>query len=213
MNTTEIWKPVPGYEGRYEVSSLGRFKTLVRNSRGITILTPYLKDGYLYICFSDKKYRTHRLVAAAFTPNPDNKPDVNHIDGNKTNNTASNLEWVTPKENMAHAQKIGLIKPFREELKPPAGYAGCKAVDKFDQQWNYITTYPSLSLAAISEGVTLGPLHRAVNDPTKSSKGFKWAYSTTEKQPIENLAEFRKTWKSPRYKEWRQNLKKNIKFV
>ena len=108
----EIWKDIEGFEGLYQVSNLGRVKTLERYVRhplgGLRlkkekVLKPFAKQGYLYIDFGRKKqYRMHRLVASAFIPNPQNKPEVNHIDFNKHNNNLSNLEWVTRSENSKH---------------------------------------------------------------------------------------------------------------
>lgn len=120
----EIWKDVKGYEGRYQVSNHGRLKALSRNVRfgrhwnkktKETILKVYLSDkGYVMIRFytlgKKKCMFVHRLVAIAFIHNPETKPQVNHIDGNKTNNCVSNLEWATGIENMRHAHKNGLIK-------------------------------------------------------------------------------------------------------
>lgn len=71
--------------------------------------------GYLVVGLRGKSYRVHRLVATAFIPNPENKPEVNHIDGDKKNNHISNLEWVTSKENKAHAWNLNLYKDIRQE--------------------------------------------------------------------------------------------------
>lgn len=108
----EIWLPVVGYESCYEVSSLGSLKSLERNGTlgGILKLVPD-RDGYL-ICglsMSDKfmNKKIHRLVAQAFIPNPEDKPCVNHIDNNRSNNVVSNLEWVTVRENNSHMVKQG----------------------------------------------------------------------------------------------------------
>lgn len=106
----ETWKDVPGYEGLYQVSDLGRVKGVKRGK----VLSPYtMKNGYLYVTLSKKSKEkclpVHRLVAAAFVPNPEGKSEVNHIDANKLNAKASNLEWVTPKENTAHAKRMGLF--------------------------------------------------------------------------------------------------------
>lgn len=121
----EIWKPVSGYEGFYEVSNLGRIKSLRRdvaipNSKLGTVgyrtyperIKPCVENrrGYYQVTLSkETKHRTlsvHRLVALAFIPNPDNKPYVNHIDGNKKNNCVSNLEWCTASENNWHASLV-----------------------------------------------------------------------------------------------------------
>lgn len=105
----EVWKSVVGYEGFYEVSSLGRVKSLPRNGTVSTgrVLCPELdKNGYLRVLLQkngDKKHcLVHRLVAQAFIPNPENKPQVNHKNGVRGENCTANLEWVTASENQQH---------------------------------------------------------------------------------------------------------------
>jgi hypothetical protein len=110
---TEIWKDIEGYEGYYQVSNLGRVKSLRRKTKsgnggfkyirerilrpgnGEYLTTPLVKNGV------QKTHYVHRLVAIAFIPNPENKMDVNHKDFNKKNNNVGNLEWTTRKENIA----------------------------------------------------------------------------------------------------------------
>lgn len=112
----EIWKPIEGYEGLYEVSSLGRIKSLYKyHHRYENILKNKItKDGYYETTLvkngKPKFIRTHRLVASAFIDNPLNKSEVNHKDGNKLNNSVDNLEWVTSSENQKHAYRTGLQK-------------------------------------------------------------------------------------------------------
>lgn len=106
--TAEIWKDVIGYEGIYQVSNLGRVKGLERRVNTWNayktiqekILKPCNHRGYLYVTLQKKQFAIHRLVAQAFLPNPDNKPQVNHINEIKSDNNVKNLEWVTAKENI-----------------------------------------------------------------------------------------------------------------
>lgn len=118
----EIWKPIPGYEGLYEVSSLGRIKSVsryvknniaghvwqpekilkLRNARYKNVMI--CRDGVEAIIY------IHRLVAEVFVPNPFNKPTVNHKDGDTHNNKSDNLEWATVFENQKHAVETDLFK-------------------------------------------------------------------------------------------------------
>lgn len=110
----EVWKDIAGYEGLYQVSNRGRVKSLARNTTKGGILTELeCRNGYVRVQTSRgntrEKFLIHRLVAQAFILNPKNKPQVNHIDGNKKNNNLKNLEWVTAKENTNHGMEIGSI--------------------------------------------------------------------------------------------------------
>lgn len=137
---TELWKDIKGFEGAYQVSSLGRVRSLdrkVRNKNGFSskkasFITPHWRGRetkgkspktnplrYMSVGLWEKKkqynFTVHRLVALAFIPNPQEKPEVNHIDGNRENNKASNLEWCTRQENVEHAIKSGLHMPYGED--------------------------------------------------------------------------------------------------
>jgi hypothetical protein len=104
----EIWKPIPGYEGKYEASSLGRIKSVPRKHqlKEIIMTLDDHNSGYKVVklrgLLGYKKCFVHRLVAKAFIPNPMNKEIVNHKDLNRWNNTLNNLEWLTQSENVRH---------------------------------------------------------------------------------------------------------------
>lgn len=124
----EIWKGIDGYEGIYMVSNLARVKRIMgrKNPDCTLINNTYHPSGYVHISLTNKGkgkcFRLHRLVAIAFIPNPENKPEVNHIgidengkQGNKLDNRAVSLVWSTSKENINHAWKNGLSKAKKGE--------------------------------------------------------------------------------------------------
>lgn len=110
----EIWRDIDGFDGLYQVSNLGRVRRLHKTIPPRILTTCFDNRGYpkVGLCHGGKckTRKIHRLVALAFIPNPDGKPEVNHIDGNPHNSCASNLEWVTHLENSRHAVATGLIK-------------------------------------------------------------------------------------------------------
>ncbi len=132
----EIWKEI-NIENEntsgYFVSSLGRFK----NKKGV-IMQNYKPhhSGYIYLRVNIKKYALHRLVCLAFIKNPENKPFVNHIDGNKINNNVNNLEWVTCSENNLHNYKIGINKGHKRKII------------QYDLEMNEIKTFDTIKEAS-----------------------------------------------------------------
>lgn len=122
MNTdTELWAIIPEHPN-YSISSCGRVKSFKNRSKTGGIMKPRLdRYGYYHIGIweEDKKHHPtiHRLVAKSFIPNPDNLPALNHIDGNKTNNHISNLEWCSHQHNTQHAHSMGLCKTGGDHCK------------------------------------------------------------------------------------------------
>lgn len=108
MNIKEIWKPISGFEGLYEVSNLGRIKSIIFKKH--KIMKPQKNNcGYLiaHLRKNNRLYQllVHRIVAKTFIANPDNLPEVNHLDESKTNNAAANLEWCTHAYNINYGTR------------------------------------------------------------------------------------------------------------
>ena len=144
---TELWKRIPGVL-EYEISTFGR----VRSSRGLRKVSKHSND-YLTIKLSsngiDLNFTIHRLVAETFIPNPLNKPNINHIDGNKTNPHVDNLEWVTRSENQKHAYRTGLLKIDTKSIQPKAAAASRKKVYHYSKDGVLIDTFESVKAASL----------------------------------------------------------------
>ena len=172
---SEIWKDIKGYEGLYQVSSLGRFRSMSYSrvmSNGVErryeekLLTPYEStDGYLLVNLSNGKtrtsYKAHRLVAEAFVKNTLNLPLVNHRNENKQDNRAENLEWCTNRYNL----KYGTTQKRRVEK------IGWK-VRQFKLDGTYIRTYVSMRAAARLLKIPMSGIYDNCNGKTKSYKGY-----------------------------------------
>lgn len=184
--TKEIWKDIPGYKGIYQVSNLGRIKSLdkewimhnggIRHKQGRILRT--VRDGTGYgmvsLCMNSKQKigRVHRLVAEAFIPNPHNKPQVNHIDGNRLNNIESNLEWVTASENILHADRIGLRNIQKGENHPFYGTTK-KGKTVIDNSTGMV--YESAREAAKCTGMKYQTLAGMLNGWNKNTTSMKYS--------------------------------------
>ena len=175
-NSREIWKDIEGYEGLYQVSNLGRVKSLNYNrTKKEKILKPRSnKDGYLRVVLykegKSKQYLVHRLVAQAFIPNPDNKPQVNHKDDNKTNNKVENLEWVTSKENANYGTRNKRSAKSRTNDKKRS-----KPIYGINVKTNEKIEFPS-TMEAERNGFNHGNIVKCLKGRKNSHKGYKWFY-------------------------------------
>lgn len=167
----ENWKDILGYEGRYQVSDNGRVKGLpidekhCKRSEEIILKTFVCGAGYqevlLYRNNQRKPKLVHRLVAEAFIPNPDGKREVNHKDGNKHNNDASNLEWVTPSENQQHSRKVLNSQSFKRKVL-------CVEMGK---------TFESIKQAATTLGLKSPLIWKCCNGTQGTTGGYHWQYA------------------------------------
>jgi hypothetical protein len=159
----ESWKEITNYVGLYEVSTLGNIRSKLK------ILKPFLNSrGYLYVNLcKDGKRKTisiHRLVAQAFIININNKPQINHIDGIKTNNISTNLEWTTNAENTQHA--------YDNQLKISIG----NLVVQYDKNNNEINRYNSIRNASKLTGIGYMSIRRCCRYERKTAGGYIWKY-------------------------------------
>lgn len=182
----EIWKDIKGYEGLYQVSSLGRVKSLKPGNRMQDpngVIRPQARQhGYLSVMLyrksengarSFKQFSVHRLVAEAFVPNPNGYVEVNHIDEDKANNRADNLEWVSHQQNCVHG-----TLPQRKSRWSTNGKRS-KAIDQYTLDGKFVAHYPSLAEAYRQTGFAQGNICRNLKrDPHYShAYGYVWKYS------------------------------------
>lgn len=159
----EKWKDIEGFEGLYQVSNMGRVRSVFREGTKGGIIKQFVIDRYykvhLYKNGKQTNFYTHRLVAQAFVINRDSKPEINHIDGDKLNNKASNLEWCNRQENMDHAYKNGL-----------------RQTKRIAQMLNgiEINTYLNMNRASKETGIDYASIYRCCVGIIKSAGGYQW---------------------------------------
>lgn len=178
----EIWKSIEGYEGLYEVSNLGKVKSVERYvPRGNhqiyvkeRILKPELdKDGYLLVNLSkngvQRMQKIHRLVAIAFIPNVNNLPIINHLNEIKFDNRVENLEWCDNLHNVRYGTGI-------ERNKQIQTFAHGKKVLKKDLLGNVLESYPSTREAARENNTTATQIRRVCQGKQRTCIGYTWEY-------------------------------------
>lgn len=171
----EIWKDIEGYKGLYQISNLGRIYSIKTNK-----IRKFYKTskGYLRVslCLNgkNKNFLIHQLVAKAFLPNPENKLQVNHIDGIKTNNRVNNLEWVTNYENIVHAEINGLRKNSIQNLINNNNRKKRKVI-QYDLEGKIIKKYNSI-FETKEYGFRIGDVCRVCKRKRKTHLGYIWRY-------------------------------------
>ena len=176
----EIWKNVPGYIGLYKVSNYGRIKSIK-------------KQFVLKICGSGNRYKTvalyngvrktirvHRLVAAAFIPNPDNLPEIDHIDGDRANNDATNLRWCTRKQNLNYQKAINNKRETMKKVntwfkKTGKDNHNAKPVYQYDLEGNFIKKWDCIHDAQRC-GFNHGNIISCCKGRLKHYKKYIWKY-------------------------------------
>lgn len=177
--------------GLYQVSNFGRVKSLnyyivnngIRKFHSETTLSLCIdKTGYVVVNLNKngkrKVGKVHRLVAEAFIPNVTNKPQVNHIDGDKTNNNVDNLEWCTNRENQIHAVRTGLTHHTEKQRKSfdKIRIDNSKKVIQMDLEGNEIKLWNSMEEAAKYIGICRSGISECCSGKHKTAGGFKWKY-------------------------------------
>lgn len=193
----EIWKPVIGFEGYYEVSNLGNVRSVeryVKQADHLRFVRQRIKKqvinryGYpvVTLCRERKsqQYRVHRLVAEAFIPNPENKPFVDHINTNKLDFSIDNLRWVDAKENANNENtkrncrektytKERSIKTLQTK-RERGSVKGPKAVYQYAKDGSFVNEFESMEDAMRETGIHSTAIARSLNDNTMSAGGYMW---------------------------------------
>lgn len=188
----EIWKDVVGYEGLYMISSMGCVKSVDRQvwkGKGYDFLKgQILKAGvgrvgypYVVLCQNGRKktYYVHKLVALAFIPNPDNKPQIDHINTIKTDNRVENLRWVTRKENMNNPiTKVRMCQNSHMKGKKSSSCYQAKPIVQLSIYGDYIRTWAAIIDVYRELGISDGNINMVIKGKRNHAGGYKWMYKS-----------------------------------
>jgi hypothetical protein len=180
-NAKDNWVNIP-FDYEYEITRFGH----VRNINTGNVIRHFTnRGGYKYCTVSNsgrkRNIMIHRLIASVFIPNPNNKPSINHINCNKTDNRIENLEWCTPKENAIHARQNGLtVNPPSQNGKLGKLNSTSKPVRQIDLSGNIIRDY-DCARQAMEYGFTPSHISRCCNGTKEKYKGYKWTFINKNK--------------------------------
>lgn len=185
MSMEEVWKDIEGYEGKYQVSNLGRVRSLDRQElvmcHGVLatmslkgkVLKPSIICGYYHVALLDhqrrKTTKVHRLVAKAFVPGYFEGAEVNHIDENKLNNVPSNLEWCTRRYNHMYGTRTERATAHCRAIR--------RGVVQMDLDGNDIQPFNSIRHAEKVTGIPCASIYNACVGKAKTAKGYRWRYA------------------------------------
>lgn len=185
----ETWRDIPGWEGIYQISNLGRVKSFKVVPSGKVMRLSNKTGDYIRIVLQKKgrkneTHLVHRLVAKLFLPNPSNLPVVNHKDGNKQNNSLSNLEWCTNSYNVRHSmnmhpmQSVSMV--YYNKFERP------KSIAQIDKDGNILAVYGSARMAQVSTGICSRNILQVANrtpfnkkgQTRKTAGGYAWRFES-----------------------------------
>lgn len=182
MGTEEKWKDIVGYEGLYQVSNLGNIKSLNYRNTGEEKIRKLVIDKYGYFVVSlrvngkSKQHFVHRLVAQAFMPNPDNKPHIDHINTDKTDNRVCNLRWVTQKENSNNPLTVDKKKKNHRYGVTGINNVRSTVVLQFSKDGEFIKKWDCITDVQRELGINRGNVIKCCKGERKTVGGYIWRY-------------------------------------